>query len=431
MQYLPSFICGIIDSVAYKQELDPYSEDWDNWKSDFETYFKQESDYALSEDDERYVGNIPSLLQALERSVESTFAGENVLEELIKNSIAFFEVHDKFYNARERQYFVRSAPIDRLLKVSIACLQGRASSEAVHKREVDGALAVDVLQSIFQTAHPELPEELNQGTIDGLKRANKAFHMLADHPQEIPKEVLEEVVFELESAGELLAHLPDLMNRFQQEHGCIIPVIGEAVSALRANPNDEELLSILRENVFPAFLEMYETRQDGWLLEPEVAHDLLSDANEGIVQLHELLESYPEYSEEFWQTVEQLEQTFREIKAHTMQLDELRTSGYWPEAQMLLNLLRGGAPRYAAATFVSGVKEGDAPEIIRNISQKILSYLKESDPVFLLEALELLRQDQELAKTTRPCASCGSRIALDAKICPLCNTKVEELSLSG
>ena len=431
MQYLPSFLCQIIDAVAYKQDPLEFQEDWESWKADFENYFSRESDYSLSDDDLHIVENIPPLLDALDNSVRRAFDGEPVMDDLIKNSVAFFDAHDKFYNERERLYFVQSAPMDRLLKASIAHLQGRADCEAIHKREVDAALAVDVLHSVWQMAYRDLPEDFNKGTIDGFRRAQKGFHMLADHPDEIPLEVVEEAVFEIKSAGELLEHLPNLMRKFQDQRGSVIPVIGEVISALRARPDDEELANIMKDESFPSFLEMWDSRQDGWMLEPEVCHPLLDESNQLIGNLQELVETYPDNEEEFWQTVEQLEDTFSQIRDNTMQLEGLRASPYWPEAQMILNMLRGGAPRYAAATFVQGVREGDAPAVIKSLGKLVDAYLKESDPLPLLEALDLLRNDQELSKTTRPCASCGVRIPLEAKECPSCHAKVEEFSLSG
>jgi hypothetical protein len=187
----------------------------------------------------------------------------------------------------------------------------------------------------------------------------------------------------------------------------------------------------MKEESFPSFLEMWDSRQDGWMLEPDMCHQLLDDANQLIGNLAELVETYPENEEEFWQNVEQLEDTFSQIRDNTMQLEELRASPYWPEAQMILNMLRGGTPRYAAASFVQGVKEGDAPDLIKKLGKQVDEYLKEQDPLPLLEALLMLREDQELNKTTRPCASCGVRIPLQAKECPSCHATVEEFSLSG
>jgi hypothetical protein len=432
MQYLPSFLCELIDAVAYKQDPGELQEDWDGWRADFDAYYARESDYSLSDEDQMVLDNIPPLLEALDGSVRRALGGETaVLEDLVKNSVAFFDAHDKFYNERERLYFVQSAPMDRLLKASIAHLQGRAGCEAIHRREVDAALAVKVLHDVFQVAAPDLPEDFRNGTIDGFRRAQKGFHMLADHPEEIPHEVVEEAVFEIKSAGELLEHLPNLMRKFQEQRGCVIPVIGEIISALRGRPDDEELITIMKDEVFPSFLEMWDTRHDGWLLEPEVAHQLLDDANQLIGQLAELVEIYPESEEEFWQAVEQTEDVFAQIRDHTMQLEGLRASAYWPESQMMLNMLRGGTPRYAARSFVAGVKEGDAPEIIKAVGRSVEAYLKEEDPVLLLEALHALQVDQEMSKTTRPCASCGARIPLEAKECPSCHATVEEFSLSG
>ncbi len=431
MQYLPSFLCQLIDAVAYKRDPAEFGEDWETWKEDFETYFERESDYSLSDEDGMVVQNVPHLLEQLDGLVGRSLKGENLLEELIKASVAFFDAHDKFYNERERLYFVQSAPIDRLLKASIAHLQGRAHIDAVHRREVDAALAVDVLHSIWQMARADLPEDFNRGTIDGFQRAQKGFHMLAEHPDAVPGPVLEEAVFEIKSAGELLEHLPNLMRRYQEQAGSMIPVIGELITSLRAKPDDDELITLLREEAVPALLEMWDARQDGWMLEPSEAPGLLEDANHAIGLLSEQLETYPDNEDEFWQTVDNLEDLFLQFRDQTMSIEELRASPYWPEAQMLLNLLRGGAPRYAAYTFANGVKEGDAPEVIKGLGKALEEYLKEPDPVILLEALQLLKQDQELNKTTRPCGACGVRIPLQAKTCPDCNAKVEEFSLSG
>jgi hypothetical protein len=431
MQYLPSFLCQLIDAAAYKKDPAEFQEDWENWKADFQAYYEREADYSLSDDDAMIVENIPPLLEQLDSAVSRTIAGEQVLEDLVKASVTFFDAHDKFYEERERLYFVQSAPIDRLLKASIAHLQGRADHEAIHRREVDAALAVDVLHSIWQMAAPDLPEDFNKGTIDGFRRAQKAFNMLAEHPDEIPTEVLEEAVFELKSAGELLEHLPNLMRKYQDQVGSIIPSLGDLITSLRNKGDDEELVALLKEEAFPAFLDLWDNRQDGWMLKPESAAQLLEEAGQAIGHLAELVETYPENQDEFWQAVEQLEDIFTQFRDNMMRVDGLRASPYWPEAQMILNMLRGGTPRYAAHQFSAGVKESDAPEVIKTIGLALEEYLKEPDPVILLEALDALLQDQELNKTSRPCAACGVRIPLDAKSCPECKTKVEEFSVAG
>lgn len=431
MQYLPSFLCQLIDAAAYKNDPAEFEEDWESWKGDFQSYFERESDYSLSDDDLMVVQNIPHLLEQLDSAVKRTVAGENALEDLVKSAVAFFDAHDKFYNERERLYFVQSAPLDRLLKASIAHLQGRADHEAVHRREVDAALAVDVLQSVWQVAMPELPEDFNKGTINGFQRANKAFHMLADHPAEIPTEILEEAIFELKSAGELLEHLPNLMRKYQEQMGSSIPIVGELITSLRHKADDEEILALLKDEAVPSFLEMWDTRQDGWMLNPEVAAQLLEDTHQAIGHFTELVETFPENEEEFWQAVDNLEDLFGQMRESTLDTEELRASPYWPEAQMLLNLLRGGTPRYAAHQFASGVKDSDAPEVIKSIGRSLEAFLKEPDPIILLEALAALRQDQELNKTSRPCAACGVRIPLDSKECPECHAKVEEFSVAG
>ena len=431
MQYLPSFLCNLIDAIAYSGDPLEFQEDWETWKGEFQAYYERESDVCLSEDDARVVEDLPHLLRELDSQVGKAFEGTVVLDDLIKAGVGFFGAHDSFYNERERLYFVQSAPVDRLLKAAIAHLQGRATAEAVHKREVDAALAVEVLHSIFQSVREDLPEALRDGSIQGFQRAQKGLHMLADHPDAIPPEILEEAVFEIKSAGELLEHLPNLMKKYQEQVGSPVPILGELLTSLRASPQDEQLITLLKEESLPGFLDLWDRRQDGWLLDPEVANQLLDDANQAIAEFAELAEGYPEAEEDFWAVADHLEELFLQFRDSTLQLDELRASPYWPEAQMLMNLLRNGTPMYAARTFVSGVKGGDAPQVIQVLAAALEEWLREPDPVILLEALVALRQDQELNKTTRPCASCGERIPLQAKSCPSCKTKVEEFSLSG
>ena len=431
MQYLPSFLCQLIDAVAYKGDPTEFQEDWELWKAEFEGYYERECDVSLSEEDGRVVEDLPHLLRDLEAQIAQAFTGQPSLDDLIKAAVTFFGAHDSFYNERERLYFVQSAPIDRLLKAAISHIQGRASAEAVHKREVDAALAVDVLHSLFQSAREDLPEALRDGSIQGFQRAQRGFHLLAEHPEAIPQEVLEEAIFEITSAGELLEHIPNLMRKFQEQRGSQIPVVGEILTALRSSPDDEQLVTLFREEALQGFLELWDRRQDGWLLDPEVAHALLDEANQAVGVFAELAEDYPENEEEFWGVVDQLEDLFIQFRTSTLQLDELRASPYWPEAQMIMNLLRGGTPLYAARSFASGVKTGDAPPVIKAVAKALEEWSSEQDPVILLEALVSLRQDQELSKTTRPCASCGERVPLQAKSCPACKTKVEEFSLSG
>ncbi len=430
MQYLPNFLCQLIDAVAYNNETAPFQPEWEGWKKQYLNYYQRESDVNLSDEDSMVVQNLPPLLEQLEGSVKRAFAGEPVIDDLVKDSIAFFEAHDAFFNERERLYFVQSAPVDRLLKALIARLQGRADHIAIHRREVDAAMAVKVLHDLFQTIRSELPEPLVKGTIDGFRRAGKAFDMLAEHPDEIPDEVVEDAIFELRSAGELLEHIPNLVRRFEEEVGSAVPIIGDDLSLLR-DEHDDDLLTSLKEQTVPAFLEMWEARHDGWLLDPEVAAQLLDETNQMVGVFVEQLEAYPENSDEFWDTTDQLNGLFHQIKANAMDLEELQSSPYWPEVQLVLNLLRGAAPMYAAQTLSQGVKEGEAPEVMKQVGQLLESYLAEPDPLPLLEALKILKVDLDLNKTSRACASCNARIALDAKTCTECGTKVEEFSLSG
>lgn len=433
MQYLPSFICQIIDAVAYQGDPTELDEAWVSWKEDYEAYYQRESDYNVSDEDASTVENLPPLLVALNNSVERAFAGEPSLDDLVKDSVSFFAAHDAFYEERERSYFVKNPTIDRVLKAGVAYLQGRATSEAVHSRVPDAALAVDSIHTLYLETREDLPEDMISGLTDGFGRAQKAFELIMDNPEEIPHEVLEEALFELRSAGELLEHLPVLLQRFEEENSSAIPIVGDLLVHIR-NTEEDPPFDLLQEKAFPAFLDLWESRQDAWLLHPEVAEELLEETNQLVFDLADQVEAYPEVEEEeFWTAVDQLEEAFVQIKENVLDLDGLRNSPFWPEAQLLLNLLTGAAPFYAAQTISAGIREGgdEPPEALKLVGEALEDFLAEPHPIPLLQGLQCLAEDFELSKTSRPCASCGARIALEAKKCPECEAKVEEFSLSG
>ena len=149
MQYIPSFLCQIIDALAFRGDAGEWKTDWEAWKADFEKFYAAESDYTLSEDDFLRVQNLPSLLIQLEVSVTRAFEGTGLAEDLVKDTIDFLEAHDAFWKEREKQYFVPNPSIDRLLKVCVSCIQGTAEPEAVLKRVPDAALAVNSLHELY------------------------------------------------------------------------------------------------------------------------------------------------------------------------------------------------------------------------------------------------------------------------------------------
>ena len=432
MQYIPPFLSQIIDTVAFNGEPGEFEQDWLAWKSEFEQYFERESDYTVSNEDAQIVQNLPPLLQQLDAAVQKAFEGQCQADDLVKYAIDFFEAHDKFYEEREKQYFVQNPPLDRLLKVSVAHIQDKADLEAVLKRAPDAALAVDAIQNLYLDAREELPQELVDGTIDGLKRAQKGFDILAENDTNLTKEQVEEALFELRSAGELLEHIPSLFRRFEEERGSPVPVMGQILTVLR-DEDDDEAWEHLREQAWPSFVQLWESRQDGWLLDPELAYELLQEADQSIIRFGELLSDYPETEEEFWDNVYRLEDVFEQIRTSSMDLESLPSSSYWPEAQLLLNLLRGGAPIYAAHSLAGSILQGgdEVPDTIRKLGDLLVSFVRQPEPLPLLQGLKLLLDEQELSKTTRPCGACGERMPLDARACPACGAKVEELSISG
>jgi hypothetical protein len=432
MQYIPPFLSQIIDATAFNGDATAFREDWLTWKSEFEQYFEREGDYNVSKDDAQVVQNLPPLLQQLDSAVEKAFEQQCKADDLVQYAIDFFEAHDKFFEEREKQYFVQNPPLDRLLKVGVAYLQDQATLEAVLKRAPDAALAIDAIQNLYLDAREELPEDLVEGTLNGLKRAQKGMEILSKNDTDLTKEQLEEAIFELRSAGELLEHVPALFRRFEEERGSPVPVMGPVLGMLR-DEDDEDAWDYLLDEAWPAFIQLWQSRQDGWLLDPEVAYDLLIEADQSIIRFSDLLPDYPETEEEFWENVYRMEDVFEQIRTNAMDLESLPSSPYWPEAQLLLNLLRGGAPLYAAHSTADSIMQGgdEVPETIRKVGQNLAAFVREPEPLPLLQSLRVLLDDHEQSKTTKPCGSCGKRIPLDARECPECGTKVEELSVSG
>ena len=433
MQYLPPFLCQIIDLTAFggpPEAVEQARKDWNAWRQDFQQYFESERDYSLSKEDAAVVENLPHLFRQLEQTVERSFGSPVSADDLVQSSLAFFEAHDSFFQEREKTYFVQSSPLDKLLKVAVAHIQDRAPISAVLKRGPEAALAIEALQQLYQQTREQLPQELVDGTVEGFRRAQKGLDILAEWGEEVSKDKLEEAIFELKSAGELLEHIPNLFDRFQREEGSPIPVMGPLINVLREE-DGEENIALLRDQAWPDFIELWESRRDGWMLEPELAYELLGATEETIGRLADLLERYPEQEDEFWDTVELLEEQFDQIRESTLNLDHMPSSPYWPETQLVINLLQGSAPMYAAHTLALGISQGGqkVPPAIGLLGSALREFLEHPEPLPLLFALKALRDDFELSKTTRLCG-CGSRIPLQATVCPECGGRLE-LSVSG
>lgn len=425
-------MCHIIDAVAFKNDARAFEEEWNSWKQQFQEFYQRESDYCLSEEDATIVVNMPPLLTALNTAVDQAFQGSQNAESLCEDVVSFFYNHDKFVEERQRSYFVENPSIDRLLKASVAHIQGRAEQSAIQNRATDAAQAVAAIHELYLDTREMLPKEMITGCVKGFELAQQGFDTLASSDGELSEDSLRDAIFQLKSAGELLAHLPNFCTKIGEASEIQIPIMGPFLTAIRAQDEvNEEQLESLRSDILPRFVQLWESRQDGWMLKPEVAMRVLDETHEVVVNMVELLEIYPEQAEDFWTTVDELEELFKEIKENAMDVDSLQSSPFWPEIELLVNLLRGGAPLYSAHVLLNGISNNEVPEPIAVVGQALQAYLEEPHPLPLLEALFVLAEDYELSKTTRPCASCGTRMPLEAKNCPECNAKVEEFSMSG
>ncbi len=169
------------------------------------------------------------------------------------------------------------------------------------------------------------------------------------------------------------------------------------------------------------------------MLDPEVAGDLLQAADHEISFITEVASSYPQQEESFWDAVERLEEIFFRMRENTLDLHALSSSPYWPEAALMLNLLRGGASRYVAQSTAEGIARAgsQAPPVVREAGKLLSSFLEDSDPLTLLHALKLLHSDYEQSRNSRLCPGCGERIALEATGCSHCGKAIGEFSISG
>lgn len=431
MQFIPPFLSRLIDSVAYQDPVEDSACEWSEWKENFERYYRLESDYALSDHDAETIASLPSLLLALEFEVEKALQARGSAEALTQSALAFFAAHDAFHDEREKQYFVEIPSIDRLLKVTVSFLQGRAAFEAIPSRIPLVESTTQSLQALLSSLRDELPEALVMGTEDGIQRASDGLKALSSEADP-GREVLEKALFELKSAGELLVHLPRLSRRFEDEAGSSIPIIGPILDLLRQNESLENVTRF-REHEWPLFLQLWEARTDAWMLEPELAENLLHSTELEIEVINRLLESDSDDPDAFWDAVERLEDSFFQIRDNTLELAGLSASPFWPEAQLLLNLLRGGSSLYLARQVVQNIARGgeQVPSPVREVGQAVSSYLEDSDPLHLLRALQRLKIELESSKTTRVCPNCTIRIPLEAQSCEHCGVPIEQFTLSG
>lgn len=399
-QSVPPFLCQLIDALAFGDDPCDWQEEWSDWKAEFENYFERENDYALSAHDARVVQNLPPLLTQLELSVKGALNRDGKVEDLFRDTTDFFEAYNAFFAERETPHFVQSPNLDRLLKTAIAHLQGHASQDAFRERLPAASLAIDSIHNLYLSVREKLPEEVVESTAEGFERARKGLDLLSKGKGDLPREVLEDAVLELRSAGELLEHLPNLFQRRDDEQGSAIPIIGPVVTRLREK-EDTKTFKKLKKRDWPALIELWESREDGWMLDPEVAEDLIAAAEQNLLSLSKLIKTYPDCKEEFWETMDQLEETFGQIRENRLDVEILRSSPYQPEAQLLLNLLKGRAPVYMAQSVAGSILEGgeDVPPVIRAVGEYLTAFVAEPDPLQLLQALKLLLTDLEQSRT--------------------------------
>lgn len=431
MQFVPSFLSQLIDAVAFQEEPEEYAQNWQEWKADFERYYERESDHTLSELDASVVRNLPSQYERLTRSVESALQGSGNADDLVRDCNEFFASYDSFQYERDKKYFVESPPLDRLLKATVAHLQGRAEFAAVKLRIPEAIEAVSEVGRLLTSARADLPEALVSGTEQGLSRAEHGFSILTGS-EHLSQESLEDAIFELKSAGELLEHLPRLVRRFEEEAGSPVPIVGPLLGLLRQEDN-EEALEEFQKRAWPSFLDLWHGRRDAWMLDPEVADELLQAAGHEVSIITETASSYHDEEDSFWDAVERLEDLFDRMRENTLRLDGLSSSPYWPEAALLISLLRDGASLYVAGSAASGIAlaGAQAPPAVRETGKALSSFLDEPDPLILLRALKALQTDFEQSKSSRLCPGCGERISLEAPNCPHCGQEVGEFSISG
>jgi hypothetical protein len=389
VQPIDPLLVEIIDSVDRGRTCQKAADHWTRRSSDYRRNIENESDYSLSEEEMHRIAELPKLLSELDKQVDLAKQGQCDSENLLGAGVVFFSRLSEMTTAREETFFVDIPVFDKLLCAGKAVLEGRAKPTAVTRRVPGVQKETEHLLELFRPHANSFPEEFRAIISEGFKTLSEAFQALQSFKAEPTEIILEQALVKLNKGGQMVARFPVAVRELQREQRRHIPVVGSLLETLEFDPSDEHL-ALLQNEGLPELLKLWDAKDDGWLLPPDEAETILDEASAALDHFEDSVPSFGQDPDAFWASVDRLEDAFEKIRAHSMPIQKLLDSSLGPEAALLLGLLDGGAPDYAARTAAQAMRAGDVPDFITELADGLEDYLESKDKLILLEMVEML-----------------------------------------
>ena len=392
MQPIDPNLIEIIDALNSQRSCTQSTTRWIGRSADYLKTITEESDYSLSETEAERIAQLPDLLAEVDHQVTLAASGEGNPEELLGASVRFHTRLSELTTDREETFFVPIPQIDKLLCAGKAVLEGRAAPLAVTRRIAPARAEMERIENLFTPHADSFPEEFQQTMERGFKLVETAFKSLEEYRANPGSEKLDQALAKLNQGGRMVANFPVAVREMQRENRRHIPVIGSLLETLEIDPTDE-FVALLQNEGVPQLRAFWEEKDDGWLLPPQKAEAILDEVSSALEHFEQCATDYEHAPEQFWASVDALEAGFQKIRDNSMPVQDVLDSSLGPEAALLLSLLEGRAPDFAARTAMEAMRAGDVPDFIDDLANGLEDYLESGDKIVLLEMLEMLLQE--------------------------------------
>lgn len=389
VQPLDPVLVKLIDSVDLGEPSRKSGERWLRRSAEYRSVIGLSSDYSLNEKEAERLAQLPGLLNELDQCVDASLQGRCDAETLLSASIRFFTRYSEMIADREETFFVDIPVFDQLLCAGKAVLEGRAKPPAVSNRVEGCEKEADRLGALYSPHAQSFPEPFQKSLEEGFELLSDAFQLLRAYDDTQDSQTLDQALTKLNRGGQMVAVFPNAVREMQREHRRHIPLIGSLLETLEVDPS-AEYLNLLQNEGLPELRQLWEEKDDGWLLPPDEAELLLEEVSSALDELEDTVGSFGSNPSAFWNAVNRLENGFKEIRANSMPVQNVLDSSLGPEAALILALLEGKAPDYAAKTAIQAMRAGDVPDFISELADGLEEYLESKDKIVLLEMLQLL-----------------------------------------
>lgn len=388
MQPIDPILVEIIDAVSSGRSCQKAIETWSLRSEEYRQTIGRESDYSLSEAEMARLLELPQLHSELDRQVALVEAGNSDPDTLMGSGIAFFARLSELTNDRQATFFVEIPEFDKLLCAGKAILEGRAV-EFAPQRLSAAKEERERIEALFSPHAESFPQDFQNGMKEGFVLMDEGLDELDRYTETRDPKAMSDALTKVNRGGQMIATFPIAVREMQMESRRHVPVIGSLLETLEVEPTDE-YLALLRDEGLPELRTLWEEKDDGWLLPPTEAEPILAEVSAALDQFEQAVPSFRQAPEAFWQSVKRLEDAFRDVRSNSMPIQNILDSSLGPEASLVLALLEGKAPDYAAKTAIEAMRAGEVPEFITEFADGLEEYLESRDKLVLLELLELL-----------------------------------------